>query len=193
MGFGRWMRSPISISLSSQGTVESRARPIMGLWPDGVSQAGQGCRTGSMPLWPPGVRLAILGQGRAFLHTYLEGQQCRLWLPPSPPASSPPLSCPRRAALALAYSAQTCPNPAQRRQAGSLPLLAPAGRAMSVAGGVRASHGPAGKSSSVAGWDEGHGACLCPLPEEGVLSAAMGGPDPCAPQPGVTVLGSPRG
>lgn len=146
-----------------------------------------------MPLWPPGVRLAILGQGRAFLHTYLEGQQCRLWLPPSPPASSPPLSCPRRAALALAYSAQTCPNPAQRRQAGSLPLLAPAGRAMSVAGGVRASHGPAGKSSSVAGWDEGHGACLCPLPEEGVLSAAMGGPDPCAPQPGVTVLGSPRG
>lgn len=193
MGFERWMRSPISMSLSSQGTVESRARPVMGLWPDGVSRAGQGCRTGSMPLWPSGARLAILGQGRAFLHTYLEARQHCLWLPPSPPASSPPLSCPRRAALALACSAQTCPDPAQRRQAGSLPLLAPAGRATSVAGGVRASHGPAGKSSSVAGWDGGYGARLCPLPEEGVLSTVVEGPDPCTPQPVVTVLGSPRG
>ena len=60
-----------------------------------------------------------------------------------------------------------------------------------MAGGVRASRGPMGKASSVARRDGEHGAPLCPLPQQGVLSAAVEGPGPCAPQPVLTLPGSP--
>ena len=62
------------MSPSSWGTVESRARPVTAPWPGSASRAGRGHRTGSMPLWPPEARLAILGQRRAFLHAYLEAR-----------------------------------------------------------------------------------------------------------------------
>ena len=56
-GFGRWMRSPISMSLSSQGTVESRAHPVTAPWPGGASglagDAGQCLFCGQLgPGWP---------------------------------------------------------------------------------------------------------------------------------------------
>lgn len=55
-----------------------------------------------------------------------------------------------------------------------------------MAGGVRAWHGPMGTASSAARQDGGHG--LCPLPEQGVLSAATEGVpvlrSPCSRSPG---------
>lgn len=137
-----WLRSPVSIpvSLISPGTVESTAPPVPAPW--------AACGPGIVPLWPPGGRVAILGQGRAFPHTHLEARQRRPWLPPSPPASSRPLSCPRRAGLALACPAAgsasgwsgSCSETPRRDFA---PLF-PAGRARSVAGGTgtRCSGGP---------------------------------------------------
>lgn len=181
------MRSHRSVSLSSQGPW--RAELVLSLLcgqtvPPGLARdAGQGLRLcGHLgPGWP--------FWGREGLScTYLEAQQHCLWLPPSPPASSPQLSCPHRAALALACSAQACLDPTQRHQAGSSPPLAPVGRGCKRGGGCESIAQPRGENK--AAWGPWLHVCASP-PGQGVLSAAVEGPGLCAPQPVLTLPGSP--
>lgn len=171
-GFSRRMGSHRSMSLSSQGLW--RAELVLSLLcgqmvPPGLAgDAGQGLRLcGHLgPGWP--------FWGREGLScTYLEAQQHCLWLPPSPPASSPRLSCPRRAALALACSAQACLDPTQRHQAGSSPPLAPVGRGCKRGGGCESIAQPRGENK--AAWGPWLHVCAPPPPRVRGAQRSRGG------------------